>query len=228
MEKLEFNNINIKLGNKQLYKDFNIFFEQKTITSFIAPSGSGKTTLLNYLAKQHIEISYLFQENRLLPWCSLQKNISLPLENLFPKKQALEIADSFLDQVELLDRKKELPPNLSGGERQRVSLARAFAFPSRLLLMDEAFQSQDIALKIKLMTLFENLQKQKNRTVFFVTHDVKEALVLSDRVIVASGEPMNILLDKTITQDRTKSIATRYIDFNAHQTEQEIIKLLVK
>ena len=112
--------------------------------------------------------SYLFQEPRLLPWYSLEKNVLLPMKKFYSQEEAQNRVAFFLSQVELEHKKGALPLHCSGGERQRCALARAFAFPSEVLLMDEPFQSQDISLKLRLMELTERLLEKERKTVVFV------------------------------------------------------------
>ncbi|MFI3257083.1 MAG: ATP-binding cassette domain-containing protein [Spirochaetales bacterium] len=107
------------------------------------------------------------------------------------------------------------PPTLSGGEKQRVSIARAFAHPCNTLLMDEAFQSLDLRIKFQLMELFSSLIKAEKKTVLLVTHDIREALCLADRIIVCIGTPMSICFDTKIShQDDKKSMAHTYINLS--------------
>lgn len=195
---LELHNFSLQYDSHQipLYDKFSVSFKDNSITAILGASGCGKTTLLDGLAKHANEpCSYLFQEPRLLPWCTLLKNASLPLENIFSVKEAQEQAFSLLQRVGLEALAKRLPQTLSGGERQRAAIARAFAFPARILLMDEAFQSQDIILKIQLMELLRGLLVEKKRTAVIVTHDIREALFLADRILVIGGVSVSIRLD---------------------------------
>lgn len=155
--------------------------------------------------------SYLFQEPRLIPWLSIEKNISVVLENLFPKNEAEEISKYYLNKINLIDRCKDLPSVLSGGEKQRVAIARAFAFPSKVLLLDEAFQSQDLGLRIKLMETFYELFMEQKRTTVMVTHDVREAFALADKILVLQGEPLEILKEIENKKENI-SVGQRYLN----------------
>ena len=211
---IKIENLTIHYGGKKLFENFSLLFEKDKITCLIAPSGTGKTTLLNHIAKMQNKksISYLFQEPRLLPWFSIQKNIEIILENHFSKKEVTNIAKTFLEKVGLLNRADDIPINLSGGEKQRVAMARAFALSSDLLLLDEAFQSQDLKLKIKLMELFEQLMSEKKRTVIMVTHDVREAFAIADKIIVLEGSPLQIT--QIIENKILHTVAQRYLSPN--------------
>ena len=132
------------------------------------------------------------------------QNVVLPLVNVMDRKEAEERARLFLDRVSLSAESASYPDELSGGEKQRVSMARSFAFPSKLLLMDEPFQSQDLRIKLHLMDILQQLLDTERRTVLFVTHDVKEAVLLSDRIIVMDGTPLRVVLDeKQVTKGST-------------------------
>lgn len=194
-QEVKITNLTLGFGEKILFKDFSITFEAGKTTAILAPSGSGKTTLLNWIAKDFLKkaqkdkkngespVSFLFQEPRLLPTLTVFENVFLPLSNIFPPKKAAELAQKFLGAAGLSDKKNRTTQNLSGGEKQRVSMARAFAFPSQVLLLDEAFQSLDEKIKSSLEETLKNLLKEKPRTVIFVTHQKEEAEALSDRIV---------------------------------------------
>jgi len=198
---MKITNLDVSYGQKIIYKDFNVDFLDHSVTVILGPSGCGKTTLLNSIAFNDSikKISYIFQEPRLLPWCTLEKNIMLVLvgDQATKRKRALQ----YLERVGLGKRAEDYPDNLSGGERQRVAIARAFSYPAPVLLMDEPFQSQDPALKIQLIELVKTLQKDENRTIIAVTHDVHEAAALADRAIVLGGSPVKIILDIPISPE---------------------------
>ena len=205
---VEIENLTVVRGKKSIYKDFSVKFEAGTVNALLAPSGAGKTTLLDCIAallepsagtitvggknikeyrsknRNEIYASYLFQEPRLLPWCSVLRNCTLPLENTMTKAEAEARAKTFLCAAGLQDKIDEFPPNLSGGERQRAAIARSFAIKAPVLLMDEAFQSQDIMLKEQLMQLLKQLLETERRTVIFVTHDIHEAIQMAERIII--------------------------------------------
>ena len=218
-------NLNITFDQKIIYKDFSLDFESNKITALLAPSGAGKTTLLKAISKQEQNSSFLFQNPRLLPWKTILENITLPLENTnLPKKEILKRGEFFLSQVGLIDRKNDYPKNLSGGEKQRVAMARAFAYPSSLLLMDEAFQSQDLGLKLKLMEEFLTLTKTENKTVILVTHDIREAICLANRLLVLKGSPNQIVMDiENPLSSENHSIKEKYISKKSLEIEEKIL-----
>jgi len=188
----------------RVYENFNLTVPEKSVTCIMGPSGCGKTTLLNLISGlvkpdsgefkgfASKTISYLFQEPRLLPWKTVWQNIDFVIKDIYPKKQRAEIINSYLKIVGLYDFRHFLPKELSGGMMQRVSIARAFVFPSDLLLMDEPFKGLDLQLKVSLLDSFIALWQQDFRTVIFVTHDLDEALYLCDKIYVLSGAPAEI------------------------------------
>lgn len=239
--------LHLRRGSHQIFSGFSLDLEAGRVTALLGASGAGKTSLLDCLAgllpvdRGTITgvgpVSYLFQEPRLLPWYSLERNVMLPMESLLGTRAALERARHFLHLVELGEKDASLPSQCSGGQRQRCALARAFAYPSSTLLMDEAFQSQDIKLKLRLMELTEELlgagmgqcggQNQPPRTTLLVTHDVSEALALAHRVLVLSGSPLQVVGDFP-GAGKELPMASRYISPSAatQRSREEILSLL--
>lgn len=199
-------NLFVSFGERAIYDGFSHDFPDNQITAILGPSGCGKTTLLNSIAYgvNDFRTAYVFQEPRLLPWCTIEKNITLVLEG--DQKIRRARAREYLARVGLENRAGEYPDRLSGGERQRVAIARAFSAPAEVLLMDEPFQSQDPALKVQLVALVKDLQQNEKRTILAVTHDVREAAALADRAIVLGGRPARILLDKAVSQNFEKQL----------------------
>ncbi len=177
-----------KYGEKFALQNIDLEIEEGKITAVLGESGAGKTTLLKILAgllpcEGQVErkgaVSYLFQEAALLPHLSVTGNLKFVL----PKEKWGEIAD-MVCRVGLKGREKSLPKELSGGEKQRVAIARAFLYPHDVLLMDEPFSSLDLSLKKSLIELVVELWQKRRETVVFVTHDVHEAALLSQRAVV--------------------------------------------
>lgn len=204
---LEIKSLNKNFGDIELFSDFSMTFHEGTITCILGPSGCGKTTLLNIIGgilkpdtgqlSGFIEksMSYIFQDPRLLPWLTVEENIEFVLSREVPAEQRHKIAGQLIRLMELEDFASYYPSKLSGGMRQRVSIARAFAYPSDVILMDEPLKGLDIKLKLNLIRIFSRMWQADKRTVIFVTHDVDEALLLGSDIIVLSRPPAQILIN---------------------------------
>lgn len=202
---IKFENVTKKLDNLELLKNFTIEFEENKITCLFGPSGVGKTTIANIASglinvdsgnvsgTERAVYSYVFQEPRLLPWYSVYDNIDFVLKNVYDKENRVKIINSYLKLVELEGYDGYKPSALSGGMCQRVSLARAFAYPSNFLILDEPFKGLDLKLKNEIVDLFKKLYKESKRTVLFITHDVDEAVDLSDYIYAIDNRPVEII-----------------------------------
>ncbi len=177
---------------------------ENQLTCILGPSGCGKTTLLNMIAGlvspdsgklegfENSCISYLFQETRLLPWMSVEQNIDYVLSSRMTKKERMETVEKYIQLVGLNKFRHYLPEQLSGGMKQRVAIARAFAYPSDLLLMDEPFTGLDLPMKSALIEECLKLWKQDRRSVFYVTHEIREALTVGDYIYIFSERPARV------------------------------------
>jgi NitT/TauT family transport system ATP-binding protein len=134
------------------------------------------------------EVSFIFQESRLLPWHTVLENVTLPIERSMGKAAARDRAMQFLRRVSLEDRAGAYPGELSGGQAQRVSFARAFAYPAPIILMDEPFQALDLPLRLRLMERTLSLLEEEKRLAVVVTHDPREAIFLGRRILVLGNE----------------------------------------
>lgn len=207
-------NIDKAYDGVTIFKDFNIEFTESEISCIIGPSGCGKTTLLNIIGGitgidkgemtdfKNINASYIFQEPRLLPWKTVRENIDFVLSRDIPYSERKDKVDHFLQLVELKAFEDYYPSQLSGGMSQRVSIARAFAIPSQLILMDEPFTGLDISLKSNIIKRFVDIWKKDRRTVIYVTHDIDEALMICSEIFVMSKSPVKVLTHKKIDLPR--------------------------
>jgi len=215
---IELKNISFSYPRQEVLIDLDLSLSENKINCLLGPSGCGKTTILNLLAKTKFptsgtisglprEISYIFQETRILPWKTVFQNVIFPLKGILPDKEISVSAERFLKHVNLWDYRDAFPDELSGGMKQRVSIARAFAYPSSLILMDEAFQGLDPILKDRLLLDFIKSWEDEPRTVVFVTHDLDEALLLGQQIIILPKAPITkaeiIQIDQKPGADRT-------------------------
>ncbi len=223
-------------GNLSVLDGFSLDLAEGKVTAVLGPSGCGKTTLLNILAGlvppdsgelqglSESRFSYVFQEPRLVPSLTALENVELVLRAVFGSPERRDRALSLLAAVGLSGSAGLRPRQLSGGMRQRVSLARAFAYPADILLLDEPFQSVDLRTRIGLMDAFLDLQTADPRTVVFVTHEVKEALYLGDRVVVLSDKPARILDRKELLLPRNRR---RFGSSDLSDVEAAIYRLIL-
>jgi len=182
----------------------------------VGPSGCGKSTLLNIIggldaSAQAIvdmqgvdpsrDVGYMFQEPRLMPWLTVLQNVCLVLEG---QPDAEERAVALLSAMELGEVLDAYPGTLSGGMQRRVALARAFVIEPRLLLMDEPFVSLDAPTASRLRAMLAALWHRRRATVLFVTHDLREALALADRVCFLSSSPGRIVLEHAVSLPRPR------------------------
>ncbi|MDF1509378.1 ABC transporter ATP-binding protein [Robertmurraya sp. DFI.2.37] len=193
--------------------------EEGEFISFLGPSGCGKTTLLSVIAgllkptegkvtlenqtleKAHHQIGYMLQQDYLFPWKTIEENIllGLKLNNLLTreKKQA---TIALLEQIGLEGVEKQYPSQLSGGMRQRAALVRTLATEPKLLLLDEPFSALDYQTKLRLEDLVSNTLKSFGKTAILVTHDIGEAIAMSDRIYLFSPRPGQIYQTFTIPE----------------------------
>jgi NitT/TauT family transport system ATP-binding protein len=204
-------------------RDVNVQVHAGEFVCLLGPSGCGKTTLLYALAGHlapsggRIEIDgvlvhgpgperlLVFQEPALFPWMTAERNVAFPLLALgLPRAAAAARARDHLARVGLAGFERARPHELSGGMRQRVQLARALALDPAVLLMDEPFAALDAQTRTEMQALLQEIWLRDRKTVVFVTHDVREALVLGDRVIAMAPRPGRVLQDLEVRLPRPR------------------------
>ena len=221
--------------NKKVYSNGTCALENLTLSAkqgefvaIIGPSGSGKTTLLNIISgidqqvdgeiifndelqlplesskQKKLDIGFMFQEPRLMPWLTVTQNIQMVMR----EKHGLDNAflSKLLDQVGLADFADNYPKQLSGGMKRRASLVRAFINRPPLLLMDEPFQSLDEPTANTLRKILLDLWVETKPTVLFVTHTLREALALADRVIFLSDRPSRVIMEYEVNIPRPRKL----------------------
>jgi NitT/TauT family transport system ATP-binding protein len=203
--------------------EISFTIHENEFVSIVGPSGCGKTTLLKivaglvkpdtgrirYAGLKDPNVVLVFQDQGLLPWLNVMDNIGLGLElQKVPRSTRHKQVLDFMRRVRLDGFENHYPHELSGGMRQRVALARAFLTNPDILLMDEPFGSLDAQTRIILQEELLNILRAEQKTVLFVTHDVDEAILLSDRIIVFSDRPGRVQasIEVPIEHPRDRSI----------------------
>jgi NitT/TauT family transport system ATP-binding protein len=191
--------VTLSRGGKAVLEQFNLSVAKGEIVSILGPSGRGKTTLLHAIAglihqdagEIHLDSQpgLSFQDNLLLPWLTVRQNVALAFQFKAHYKDADPAAVSqriteIIHAVGISELEGNFPHELSGGQAQRVSIARSLVVNSEILLLDEPFSSVDAVTRTQLQELVRSTRQQLGTTVIVVTHDITEALAISDRVIV--------------------------------------------
>lgn len=195
--------------------------QQGEIVALVGTSGCGKSTLLRIvsgliqpsqgqvwiddepLTSPHPLVGMIFQEPRLMPWLTVRQNVQFGLEHLPKLAQAQQVTKA-LERVGLSDFAEALPRQLSGGMAQRVAIARALVTQPAILLLDEPFSALDAFIRLKLQNHLLQVWEYDRPTMILVTHDIEEALALSDRIIVLRGNPGRIHREFVLDQPRPR------------------------
>ena len=218
-------------------KNINLEVKQGEFISLLGPSGCGKTTLLRTIAdllqptsgqisvrgqspreiRLQKKYGIVFQNPVLYDWRSVRRNVCMPMEMMgIPKKERTARVTKMLELVGLMEFGTKYPHELSGGMQQRVGIARALAVKPEILLMDEPFSALDEFTKEKLHEDLLRIWKKTNKTILFVTHNIQEAVFLSDRVVVLSPHPGRVSAVVDIDIPRPRTLSTKNTpEFNA-------------
>jgi NitT/TauT family transport system ATP-binding protein len=204
-------------GTVTALEDISLTVRQGEFVSILGASGCGKSTLLNLVAgldtptrgsvHRSGQPSFMFQEAALFPWLSVERNVELPLKlRKVPRGERQERVAELLDMVQLTAFAKRQPHELSGGMRQRAALARALAQDSEILLMDEPFGALDAMTRDTLHDEVERIWQQTGRTILFVTHNVREAARLGDRIVLLTSRPGRVAQEFGVDIPRPRRI----------------------
>lgn len=237
MSVLTIKNLSFNYPNNSILKNINIHVDQGEIVSILGGSGVGKTTLFNLIAGINelqsgtIEIqgdsnfkgkvSYMLQKDLLLEHKTVIQNIILPLLiKKVNKKEAEAEAIKNLKLFNLYDYKDKYPSELSGGMRQRVALLRTYMFKEELFLLDEPFSALDAITKISLHSWYLEIKNKLDLTTLLITHDIDEAIDLSDRIYIIKNKPGEIVSEIKINFDEQDQ------DEQKLKYKKEILKIL--
>jgi len=239
--------IGVGTGNPVLADDrVSLSLKPGEFVSLVGPSGCCKTTILNLLTgllsdahegdvrvlgkpphSGNPDIAYMLARDSLLPWRTALGNAAYGMEiRNVPKSEREARALDLLARVGLRDFSDKYPKALSHGMRQRCALARTFALDSPVFLMDEPFGALDAQTKLQLEDVLMNLWSAAKKTVVFVTHDLAEAVALSDRVIVMSARPGRIVADVPIDLPRPRNVRALQKDHRFHELYAQLWTLL--
>jgi len=222
-----FDDVRLQFGDEIIYDHFSFTAKKGEFLCILGPSGCGKSTSLRLMGnlikaergsvsieglppeQAWKKLAYVFQSPRLVPWRTAIGNVLLGMElrfEKFPKHSMQKTATDLLKLVGLQQDMDKFPAMLSGGERQRVAIARALSVDPDVILMDEPFSALDINTRWRMRAEIIRIWQETQKTVIFVTHDIDEALVLADRVLLLSNKPTRVLEIIKLDQPRPREI----------------------
>jgi NitT/TauT family transport system ATP-binding protein len=225
---VNFENVTVRFGAETIYRDMSFAVNEGEFLCILGPSGCGKSTSLRVMgdllhvsegrvtvdglppSKAWERLAYVFQSPRLVPWRTAMGNVMLGMELRYgggkPKSEMRATAERHLRLVGLGDDMSKMAGMLSGGERQRVAIARALSVEPRVILMDEPFSALDLNTRRRMREEIVSIWQQTGKTVVFVTHDIEEALVLADRILLLSNKPTRVLETLRIEEPRPRDL----------------------
>ncbi len=244
MKKLEVNHISKRFDDKHVLQDISISLNQGELVSLLGVSGGGKTTLFNIIAgllppdegnvilngkditNQPGQISYMMQKDLLLPYRTIEDNAALPLLlKGVNKRDARTQVSPLFTQFGLEGTQKKYPAQLSGGMRQRAALLRTYLFSQDVALLDEPFSALDTLTKRSIHQWYLDVMEKIQLTTLFITHDIDEAILLSDRIYLLSGNPGKIAAEIVIQEPKPRrddfSLTPEFLEY-----KRKILSLL--
>ena len=221
--KLELKNIKKSFDNTKILDEITIEVKEGELVSILGPSGSGKSTIFNIITGITKEdsgevnvdgdISYMHQKDLLLPWKNILDNVSLPLVlKGESKKEARNKAEKYFEIFGLSGYEKNHPHQLSGGMRQRANFLRTFVNSSDIMLLDEPFGALDSITRYKMQEWLLEVRNNLNITTLFITHDVEEAVFLSDRIYIISEKPSRIKHEFRVDKENRENLKRQILD----------------
>lgn len=240
---LEIFNIGVNFGNNIVIKDVNLSINKGEFISIIGHSGCGKSTLLNVVAGlvkpskgsvilNNKEVTdpgpdraVVFQSYSLLPWMTIYDNIIIAVKSIFKGKElqdAIKRAENYIKTAGLWEHRYKLPTQVSGGMKQRTALVRALSVDPKVLLLDEPFGALDALTRNTLQDELLRIWEEDKKTVLMVTHDIEEAIYMSDRIVIMSNGPAATIyeiVDVNIERPRNKETLIKskeYLNLKEH------------
>ena len=223
MSELTVKNVSKSFDGKKIIQNIDLTLHQGELVSILGVSGGGKTTLFNvisgltrpdegqvFLDGEEItgkpgRISYMLQKDLLLPYRTIEDNVALPLLiRGMKKKEARAQAAPYFEEFGLEGTQKKYPRQLSGGMRQRAALMRTYMFSRNVALLDEPFSALDTITKSSMHTWYLNIMEKIKLSTLFITHDIDEAILLSDRICLLTGKPGEITKEIVIREPKPR------------------------
>ncbi len=224
MDKLTANHISVSYDGVKIIEDISIELHNGEIVCLLGVSGAGKTTLFNVISgllnpdtgKVELDgaditgkagkVSYMLQKDLLLPFKTIIDNVSLPLViGGLKKAEARTVASKYFEEFGLAGTEKKYPHQLSGGMRQRAALLRTYLFSDKVALLDEPFSALDTITKSNMHEWYLSVMEQIKLSTLFITHDIDEAILLSDRIYMMTGKPGKITEEIRIREPKPRS-----------------------
>lgn len=233
---IKLTDINKSFDNQQILKDISININRGEFVSIVGPSGCGKSTLFNIITgliradsgtlSVIGDIGYMQQKDLLLPWKTIIDNVTLPLDlRGINKKTSREKADKYIGIMGLEGYEHKYPYQLSGGMKQRASFLRTFLCSEDIMLLDEPFGALDAITKGKMQNWLLEMKNTLNNTILFITHDIEEAIFLSDRIYVMASKPGMIKEEISLNNFKENKM-DRLFSEELLKFKEQIIKIL--
>lgn len=223
MALLQIENVSKSFDGEKIIENITAKLHQGEIVSLLGVSGGGKTTLFNLISGlkkpdqgriildgeevtgKPGKVSYMLQKDLMLPYRTMEDNVALPLlVKGMNKKEAREKAASYFEQFGLSGTEKMYPAQLSGGMKQRAALLRTYLFSEKVALLDEPFSALDMLTKRSMHQWYLEVMEKIQLSTFFITHDIDEAILLSDRIYLLTGRPGRITKEIVISEGRPR------------------------
>ena len=239
MAQLRVEGISKSFDGEPVIRDISIELHKGELVSLLGISGGGKTTLFNIIAglsapdKGRVvmdgkditgcpgHVSYMLQKDLLFPFCTIEDNVALPLiVKGVKKKEARQQAGKYFAGFGLEGTQKKYPAQLSGGMRQRAALLRTYLFSGSVALLDEPFSALDMLTKQSVHGWYLDVMEQIRLSTLFITHDIDEAVLLSDRIYLLTGRPGRIteelIIEETKPRDRDFGLTAEFLEYKRH------------